>query len=529
MGIYLEDSPQLSLHALEGTYNFQTMRVRGSVGRKSLCILIDSGSTHNFIDVRVTTKLGCVLEPIEELKVIAANGNELKCRDVCKSFSWTMQGHTFQASVLALPLDNYDLVLGIQWLVELGDIIWNFRRLQMKFQVGGKECFLQGDKVPSQDVTAISNEKLSRTLSKKGQIAMVQCFKLQVECNSYEKEEGDGFGSKVHPSLQQVLDSFEDVFDEPKGLPPQRVQDHNIPLKEGTQAISCRPYRYGAVQKDIIEQMTKEMLDSGVIQNSTSSFSSPVVLVRKKDNSWRMCIDYRSLNMHTIKDKFPIPLIEELLDELKGAMIFSKIDLRSGYHQIRMNPNDVHKTAFKTHEGHYEFLVMPFGLTNAPSTFQALMNAVFKPYLRKFVLVFFDDILVYSRTFDDHLSHIAIVLKLLRCNTLYAKRFKFYFGVLQVEYLGHFISGKGVSTDPRKVEAVENWPVPKTVKQLRGFLGLTGYYRRFIKGYGKLAQPLTTLCKGSGSIKWTEVEDTTFNELKRAMTAAPVLALPDFS
>ena len=194
-----------------------------------------------------------------------------------------------------------------------------------------------------------------------------------------------------------------------------------------------------------------------------------------------------------------------------------------------MNPGDVAKTIFKTHEGHYEFLVMPFGLTNAPSTFQSLMNGIFKPYLRKFVLVFFYDILIFSQSLQEHLQHVRAVLELLRANVLYAKRSKCCFGVSQVEYLGHFISGEKVSTDPKKVEAVLNWPIPRTVKQLRGFLGLTGYYRRFVKDYGKLAQPLTRLCKTSRRLEWSEEADKAFNQLKWAMTKALVLVLPDYN
>ena len=267
--------------------------------------------------------------------------------------------------------------------------------------------------------------------------------------------------------------------------------------------MNKRPYRYSKKQKDIIDELVQDYLKSGVTQNNSSPYSSPVVLVGKKDGSWRLCIDYRDLNKSTVKNRFHIPLVDDLLDELHGSTVFSKIDLRSGYNQVRMAEADVHKTTFKTHSGHYEYLVMPFGLTNAPATFQGLMNSVFREYLRRFLLVFFDDILIYSKSMEDHLHHLQTVLSTMRANVLLAKKSKCYFGVTRVEYLWHFITGEGVSTDPAKVAAVRNWPLPQTPKQLRGFLGLAGYYRRFVRRYSTIAKPLNGMLK-KDSFSWSE-------------------------
>nr|GEX48691.1 hypothetical protein [Tanacetum cinerariifolium] len=280
-----------------------------------------------------------------------------------------------------------------------------------------------------------------------------------------------------------------------KDLPPQRSHDHQITLMPNTPPINVRPYRHPPNQKDAFVGMVKELMDSGVIRGSQSPSSSPIVMVKKKDGTWRMCIDYRQLNKHTVKDK--------------------------------MKEDDICKTAFRNHESHYEFLVMPFGLTNVPSTFQSLMNTVFKAFLRRFMLVFFDDILIYIKNLEEHCDHLAQVLQVIKDNTLYAKMTKCYFDVSQVEYLGHIISAQGVSTDPSKIEAIQKWPIPSTLKQLRGFLGLTGYYRRFIKDYASISQPLVALTK-KDAFKWNPSGELAYHKLKEAMVKALVLALANF-
>ncbi|KAD4981913.1 hypothetical protein E3N88_18584 [Mikania micrantha] len=277
-----------------------------------------------------------------------------------------------------------------------------------------------------------------------------------------------------------------------------------------------------------IENQVEQLLSPGFIPPSHSPFSSPVLLAKKKDQSWRMCVDYRALNKLTVPEKYPIPSIDELLDELYGATVFSKLDLRSGYYQILMNSMDIEKTAFRTHSRHYEFKVMPFDLTNAPSTFQAAMNDMFRPFLRRFILIFFDDILIYSQTMEQHVVHLEEALKLLYDNRFFANMTKCCFGQLEVGFLGHIINSKGVQVDEDKIKSIQSWPIPSTVKEIMGFLGLTGYHRRFVRNYGLIAKPLTVLTKKDG-FKWNAEASKAFHKLKQALMSTPVLQLPDFS
>ncbi|XP_019198268.1 PREDICTED: uncharacterized protein LOC109192129 [Ipomoea nil] len=240
----------------------------------------------------------------------------------------------------------------------------------------------------------------------------------------------------------------------------------------------------------------QDLLDKGYIRPSTSPWGAPVLLVKKKDGSKRLCIDYRELNQVTVENKYPLPRIDDLFDQLKGAGVFSKIDLRSRYHQVKVADQDILKTAFRTRYGHYEFTVMPFGLTKtAPAVFMDLMNRVFRPYLDDFVIVFIDDILVYSRTNEQHEKHMRTVLQTLRAKQLYAKLSKCEFWKDNVAFWGHVVTKKGIMVDPAKIQAVKGWPIPTTVAEVRSFLGLVRYYRRFMPDFAKVGQPMMRLMK----------------------------------
>jgi len=337
-----------------------------------------------------------------------------------------------QCGVNCLPiaLGHYDVVLGKPWLTEFNPTVnWKLNAVYLE-HLSEPHMILgcHRSDVPDYVISSMQVDALVRE--------GVQLYMIKLTSVSTDQE-----SHTVSPEIEEMLQEFSDILSGlPEGLPPSRATDHRINLVPGSSVPVSRIYPLSGAQLAELRAQLQELLERGFIRPSTSPYGSPILFVPKKDGGWRLCIDYRAINRITIKNSHPLPRIDEMFEQLHGSTIFSKLDLASGYHQIRMHEDSIEKTAFKTKYGHYEYVVMPFGLTNAPATFQCVMNSILAPYLDRFVIVYLDDILVYSKNQDEHIRHLRTVLQVLREHKFYCKRSKCLFGVSQVEYLGHLLT-----------------------------------------------------------------------------------------
>ncbi|KAL0534284.1 hypothetical protein IC582_028573 [Cucumis melo] len=479
-------------------------------------VLFDSGSSHSFISSAFVSHARLEVEPLHHvLSVSTPSGECMLSKEKVKACQIEIAGHVIEVTLIVLDMLDFDVILGMDWLAANHASIDCSRKevtfnpplmASFKFKGGGSKSLPQ----------VISAIRASKLLSQGtwGILASV-----------VDTREVD-----VSLSSEPVVRDYPDVFpEELPGLPPHREVEFAIELEPGTVPISRAPYRMAPAELKELKVQLQELLDKGFIRPSVSPWGAPVLFVKKKDGSMRLCIDYRELNKVTVKNRYPLPRIDDLFDQLQGATVFSKIDLRSGYHQLRIKDEDVPKTTFRSRYGHYEFIVMSFGLTNAPVVFMDLMNRVFREFLDTFVIVFIDDILIYSKTEAEHEEHLRMILQTLRDNKLYAKFSKCEFWLKQVSFLGHVVSKAGVSVDPAKIEAVTGWTRPSTVSEVRSFLGLAGYYRRFVEDFSRIATPLTQLTRKGAPFVWSKACEDSFQNLKQKLVTAPVLTVPDGS
>ncbi|KAJ9543867.1 hypothetical protein OSB04_023574 [Centaurea solstitialis] len=477
-------------------------------------VLFDSGADLSFVRTQLVERIGVPIVPLNKTVVVElANGLRECVTEHMPKCTIEIEGHNFPINLIPISTGEFDVVVGMDWLKPNRAEIICYNKTVLLTAPDGTQIIVYGERKRD------GMHMLSVARARKYVVRGCPNFMAYV-INSAPKE-------RQIDDLEVVRD-FKDVFPEDlPGLPPERQVEFRIELAPGTAPIAKSPYRLALTEMQELMKQLQELLDKGFIQLSTSPWGAPILFVKKKDGTMRMCIDYRELNKVTIKNRYPLPRIDDLFDQLQGASYFSKIDLRSGYHQLRVRGEDVPKTAFRTRYGHYEFLVMPFGLTNAPAAFMDLMNRICKPFLDKSVIVFIDDILVYSKGKEEHRVHLAQVLELLRTEKLYTKFSKCEFWLREVQFLGHVVSGDGVKVDPSKVEAVMKWDAPRNPIEVRSFLGLAGYYRRFIKDFSTLASPMTRLTKKNEKFVWTEEQSKAFQTIKELLCKAPVLSLPE--
>ncbi|KAJ0548297.1 putative nucleotidyltransferase, Ribonuclease H [Helianthus annuus] len=386
-----------------------------------------------------------------------------------------------------MNLAGFDIVLGMDWLIaNKASILCDQKSVHVNSPKGEK-ITIKGDKL-TRSTKFISVMKTASYARKGSLVHMISIIIIT-----------KGKELKDIP----VVSQFSDVFpEELPGLPPDKEVELRIHLLPGTAPIAKAPYRFAPAEMQKLKKQLDELLEKGFIQPSSSRRGAPILFVKKKDGSMRMCIDYRELNKVMIKNRYPLPRMDDLFDQLQGARFFSKIDLRSGYHQLKVQEEDIPKTASRTRYGDYEFTVMPFCLTNALAAFMDMMNRICKPYLDKFIIAFIDDIPIYSKSKEEHAAHLHALLSLLRKEKFYAKFSKCEFWLQEVQFLGHIVNHEGIHVDPTKIEVITKWKVLESPTEVRSFLGLAGYYRWFIRDFSRITIPLTKQTCKSVKFEW---------------------------
>lgn len=517
------------------------------VGNIPLPTLVDSGASHDFVSEAAVKQLGLQPQPCAWSQVTLADGGE---QAILGQVKLRLQAGPLRMSVHAFVLPTFtdvaSLILGSSTLYHFAAVM-DYGAKCVKLRKGLVCCKLPilqdtGDAVPEGfdsppavnfAAAAISakatptkiGRKAATRLIRKGAHALLVKPKVSFNDAVPQPAERD-------PRVEALLVEFADIFKDVPGLPPVRPVDHTIPLAPGAAPVSRPMYRLSPVELEEVKRQVTDLLAKGMVRPSTSPYSAPILFVGKKDGTLRMCIDYRGLNSSTIKNRYPLPRVDDLLDKLKGSAVYSSVDLQQGYNQIRISDSDIPKTAFRTPFGHFEYTVLSFGLVNAPATFQAVMDRLFRPFLDKFVVCYLDDILVYSKNVDEHIEHLRQVFDVLRREQLYAKLSKCHWAKSQVEYLGHIVSADGIRMDPRKTSAVKDWPKPTNVSDLRKFLGLTNYFRKFIERYSILVAPLTSLTRKGAFTSpeaWTKECQAAFEAVKQVVASDIVLRFPDYS
>ncbi|KAF5448338.1 hypothetical protein F2P56_028883 [Juglans regia] len=477
---------------------------------RALNVIIDNESGMNVISNDAVEQLGLIVQkhPTPYRVSWVNEDNPILVKHCCLVKFALGRNYTDEAWCDVVPMTVCHLLLGRPWLYDRKVLYDGISEFETQPKQTKKE----------EDVPVLTIRQFTQALKGEQLVLLVV---------TREAKQGDGI---IPTEFTKMLGKFHDIMPDemPRQLPPLREVQHAIDLLPSSSLPNLPHYRMSPTENEELNRQIQQLLDSGFIRESLSPYVVPVLLTPKKDNTWRMCVDSHAINKITVKYRFPIPRLDDMLDLLSGASIFTKIDLRSRYHQIRIRPGDEWKTAFKTKDGLFEWLVMPFGLTNVPSTFMRVMTQALKPFLGKFVVVYFDDILIFSHCLQDHLDHVQQVLETLKREQPFVNRGKCSFMKKQVNFLGFIILDQGVEADPAKVQAIKSWPAPCNFFEVHSFHGLATFYRRFIRNFSTIMAPITE-CLKSKKFLWTASANNSFNEIKTKMGEAPVLKLPDFS